>query len=510
MIASGDSPRIYDLSSERSSVALLNKSSASLAFSPDGEKLITHDEESLNIFDVKTGENVRNSQLSGQVELSPNGSHFLTKAAGTTKLVEANTGKTVLSFEARSTFFSLDGKYVAALTNNLLKILRVETGQEIFQESYEDLAKDLIVEAETINFNQARREALIRNSIEDSDFSVNNNKIYFLLHSESGNSAVPRLWNLTENKIVSLMDDYLSNAFLSIDGKYLVTNNRFNTIKIFNVVDGKEINHVQNDGGDSDSNIVFSADSKYLATVGGNNTVRVLEVSTGEEIYRLKDDNEPKEIAFSSDGRYIATVSNRVKLWSLETQSLIPALCSRLTHNFSLNEWRQIFGNEGYRETCSNLPDTGDLISQISSDEASLYNSASSNDSQTSPSPTDSQPLTTLIEPPSHEPQPSPSPDIAYQFPPFPQPTCGDTSTDPNPTWYPVFINNGNLEEIQRKYCADAYPKVRELTGEPAVQVASFTDPRKAEAFAAEVGGEVGQPQNYQQGTETTSPTPSP
>jgi hypothetical protein len=71
-------------------------------------------------------------------------------------------------------------------------------------------------------------------------------------------------------------------------------------------------------------------------------------------------------------------------------------------------------------------------------------------------------------------------------------------STNPDPTWYPVFIDGGNLEEIQRKYCADAFPKVRESTGEPTIQVASFTDPRKAEAFAAEVGGEVGQPQNYQ------------
>lgn len=30
--------------------------------------------------------------------------------------------------------------------------------------------------------------------------------------------------------------------------------------------------------------------------------------------------------------------------------------------------------------------------------------------------------------------------------------------------------------------------------GKPSVQVASFSDPQKAEAFAKEVGGEVGEP----------------
>jgi hypothetical protein len=58
----------------------------------------------------------------------------------------------------------------------------------------------------------------------------------------------------------------------------------------------------------------------------------------------------------------------------------------------------------------------------------------------------------------------------------FPKESCGDKSTDANNTWYPVFINGGNLDEVQQKYCKDAINATRQ-TGEKAIQVASFIVP---------------------------------
>jgi len=54
-----------------------------------------------------------------------------------------------------------------------------------------------------------------------------------------------------------------------------------------------------------------------------------------------------------------------------------------------------------------------------------------------------------------------------------------------------VFIDEGNLQEIQTNYCADAIAIKREKTGVDSVQVASFTNKAKAEKFAQFVGGEV-------------------
>ncbi len=75
----------------------------------------------------------------------------------------------------------------------------------------------------------------------------------------------------------------------------------------------------------------------------------------------------------------------------------------------------------------------------------------------------------------------------------FPQASCGDPPGSGS-VWYPVFIDNGDLAAIQEQLCADALPTVRQDTGLPTVQVASFSSLEKAQAFARVVGGDVGSP----------------
>jgi serine/threonine protein kinase, bacterial len=123
--------------------------------------------------------------------------------------------------------------------------------------------------------------------------------------------------------------------------------------------------------------------------------------------------------------------------------------------------------------------------------------------------PTDS--ASTIASPASTSPKPNPSPS--------PQPaitaeaTCGD-SNDSGQDWFPVFINHADLGQVRRKYCQDAIAKTRD-DGTAAVQVASFTDRKRAVAFAQKVGGEVGLP--YKTGssaspaaTPSVSPSPVP
>jgi serine/threonine-protein kinase len=99
------------------------------------------------------------------------------------------------------------------------------------------------------------------------------------------------------------------------------------------------------------------------------------------------------------------------------------------------------------------------------------------------------------------EPSGVPSPSPTVQAPVTAAPTCGDPSGSGN-TWYPVFINRADLDQVRRQTCQDAIAKTRN-DGTPAVQVASFTSREKAETFANQVGGDVGEP--YQTGG-TVSP----
>lgn len=68
--------------------------------------------------------------------------------------------------------------------------------------------------------------------------------------------------------------------------------------------------------------------------------------------------------------------------------------------------------------------------------------------------------------------------------------TCGDPP-DANATWYAVFIDGGNLNEIHRRFCKDAIAVNRQDSGKASIQVASFSDRARAEAFARSVNGEV-------------------
>jgi hypothetical protein len=76
----------------------------------------------------------------------------------------------------------------------------------------------------------------------------------------------------------------------------------------------------------------------------------------------------------------------------------------------------------------------------------------------------------------------------------FPKASCGDKFTAANDTWYPVFVDGGDLNTIHNQFCADAVATVRKDTKTPSVQLASFTNRDRAEEFAKTIGGEVGQP----------------
>ena len=75
-----------------------------------------------------------------------------------------------------------------------------------------------------------------------------------------------------------------------------------------------------------------------------------------------------------------------------------------------------------------------------------------------------------------------------------PKATCGDKPTGRNDTWYPVFIDRGDLQTIRRNFCADATSTVRKDSKVESVQLASFTNRDRAIEFAKAVGGNVGEP----------------
>ncbi|MCU0526771.1 MAG: SH3 domain-containing protein [Elainella sp. Prado103] len=75
----------------------------------------------------------------------------------------------------------------------------------------------------------------------------------------------------------------------------------------------------------------------------------------------------------------------------------------------------------------------------------------------------------------------------------FPMAACGDRSSQPSETWYSVFIDGGNIDEIRSRYCGDAISATRQSSNTATVQVASFTSYARALSLAKAIGGVVEQ-----------------
>ena len=524
---SGASAFIWDLnsgqSSARLSARLIDANSGKLTFSNDGRHLyISRDdnvlpnknsfEKRLEVkdFNLETGEIDKKSPLTSEnAKLSFYGKYAITSNNNILQILDLSTNRVVLNLDMGPAIFSFDEQYIATLSgkDKILRVLEVATGKKIFEKSIAQLADQSVFGSTTAEIGKKyfcisedllgevplfrQNEKCLQYFLQDG-FSVREDNLYFA-HE---NSFVASLWNLAKNKIEIMPLTVLGRTTgikLSPSGKYLATTNRASIIQIFDVSNAKEISRIQNEG--SYGSLAFSPDEKHLAIVSNNNTVKVLAIPTGQEVYRLEDKfaDQIEDMIFSPDGKSIATSSSqnsvgKIQLWSLQTQDLIPELCSRLTRNLRLDEWKQVFGELPYQRTCSNLP-SEDLPANSSGAKEPAT------PPEVTPSPVASQSPSTPAETPSAPTvSPSPSPlTSSYKFE-FPQASCGDPSARPGSA-FPVFIDNKPLEAIRSKYCADAYPvSKREKTGKPSVQVASFIDRQKAEAFAQEVGGEVGEP----------------
>lgn len=85
---------------------------------------------------------------------------------------------------------------------------------------------------------------------------------------------------------------------------------------------------------------------------------------------------------------------------------------------------------------------------------------------------------------------PPPRPELSG----FPKQTCGGSNPPGLQTWYPVFVNYSpeRLEQIQSKFCRDAFPNDKRDPNRTYIQVASFRNRSVAEAFAQLIKKEFG------------------
>lgn len=257
----------------------------SAAFSPDGQYLLTGENAVLRLWDVATGEQLR---------------EFI----GHTEYVTALT-------------FSPDGRYIlSGSADKTVRMWDVETGEEIRQfVGHTDL-----IQMGTVAFSPDGR--------------------YIITGSDD---TTVRLWDIETGEEIRRFTGHRMPVFgaaFSPDGRYVATSSWDTTVRLWDAATGDELRQYPRHNSWA-AQIAFSSDGRYLLN-SGPFVVRLSDVETGETIreYQAQLSRALEFPSFSPDGRYVLASDRDNKLallWDAETGELVRTFDGRV---FDPDAWR--------------------------------------------------------------------------------------------------------------------------------------------------------------------------
>lgn len=302
----GKTITLWDLASWRKLYTLSTDSAyGTIAFSPDGKKIVWWNYTTVMVWDVSSGRELytlrAQTDSNSQAFFSPDCNTVAWRTNGQIRLFNAASGHELHTLNTGNLYtnvlFSPDGQKIASWDYTTIRLWDVNSGQEL--NSLKGL--DIVI------FN----------------FSPDGHTL--ALAYKFGSDITISLWDVAQGQKLRTLKEHLSSFSLvsfSPDGKtIMVLDSSWKIVTCIDVTSGQEL-HILKDL--NSGNLAFSPTWRNAVSwVGGGNTIKLWETGQWQELGTLKVDYSVSGVSFSMNGRMIFSWNdngNAVTYWDVESR----------------------------------------------------------------------------------------------------------------------------------------------------------------------------------------------
>ena len=281
-----------------------------LAFSPDGNRLVSGSSNCAIVWDVASGRQLlkvgTEKERNGFAAVfSPDGKELLTGDPESISVRDAHTGKILrelkdLEGATHYLVYSPDGKTLASC--GWEGVIRLWDPQKATEK--------LRLQAPRCN-------------VAGIDFAPGGKVLLSVGHDQT-----IRFWDLAtgkEQRCLRFQHPVYSAGF-SPDGKTLATCGGEKVVRLWDVKTGKQVGALEGHTHPQLAQVAYSPDGKLIASAGRDGSLRVWDAGTCKELWKI----EGVKFAWSPDGKMLATKGRAgIRLWDVRTRQ---ELCRREGH----------------------------------------------------------------------------------------------------------------------------------------------------------------------------------